>query len=411
MMSNKKALMAILFVGFILEAQSWSTYKLNAAWNSTKHYNKADQFDIDNCELCFRVTSEAQTLMKNGEQADIKALFGKLCSKLVPIESNCLLEIKTHINTKAQIETVCSKLFVDCRLPEKSTTELASSSLSTMIITQSRLVQRGSSRTEQANRLFNQFKDDLETFERSLSFKQPDLFVEDFFKAVIDEVNDHENQTVAEIQKRAGKMREQLEKMLLERKQNIKLVQRVDLNGLKAKTMMEWEKKMKNPKEFMGLMNEMNENKIDLVRKIDKYENDLLMNTTLHFTPIDGKLFGNLTVNRSLDFDDGSYEGEVLDDLPHGKGEYHFDNGDKYSGEFLNGLRHGKGTQIWANGDRYVGDWREGGQTGHGEIDWHDGNRYVGQVANGLKHGKGTFYAEDGKTFEGDWIEDKMVEA
>lgn len=40
------------------------------------------------------------------------------------------------------------------------------------------------------------------------------------------------------------------------------------------------------------------------------------------------------------------YEGQVLNEQPHGKGKYKFSNGSHYQGEFKNGKFHGQGRLV-----------------------------------------------------------------
>ena len=50
------------------------------------------------------------------------------------------------------------------------------------------------------------------------------------------------------------------------------------------------------------------------------------------------------------------YEGEFKDNKHHGKGEYHFGNGDYYKGEFYDGKYHGKGKKYYYDKNKtYIG--------------------------------------------------------
>ncbi len=62
-----------------------------------------------------------------------------------------------------------------------------------------------------------------------------------------------------------------------------------------------------------------------------------------------------------------------------------FDNGDIYDGEIQDELRHGKGVMIYADGSNYNGEW-----------------------TNDLRHGLGSFTADDSaENYEGSWENDK----
>jgi len=51
------------------------------------------------------------------------------------------------------------------------------------------------------------------------------------------------------------------------------------------------------------------------------------------------------------------YEGDMLNGKPHGKGSYHFADGDHYAGEWNDGLRHGNGIHTYKDGHRKEGVW------------------------------------------------------
>ena len=65
-----------------------------------------------------------------------------------------------------------------------------------------------------------------------------------------------------------------------------------------------------------------------------------------------------------MTFPDGSsYEGEVLDGVPHGIGRRVYSNGSWYAGEWQNGQRQGWGVSQ-TGGERYEGLWSQGVPTG-----------------------------------------------
>lgn len=93
---------------------------------------------------------------------------------------------------------------------------------------------------------------------------------------------------------------------------------------------------------------------------------------------------------RSVEVNDGIYEGEFYLSFKHGRGTYHYTNGDKYKGEWKYGLREGDGIHWYSNGDRYVGAWEDGLYNGYGKL-------YVGKtVREGLfENGKYVRYMQD----------------
>ena len=49
-----------------------------------------------------------------------------------------------------------------------------------------------------------------------------------------------------------------------------------------------------------------------------------------------------------------------LMDSIHGKGNYHWSNGDKYEGDWKENLQNGKGIKTYASGAFYDGTWLNG---------------------------------------------------
>ena len=106
--------------------------------------------------------------------------------------------------------------------------------------------------------------------------------------------------------------------------------------------------------------------------------------------------------------DNGTYEGDLVDGIMHGKGTYVWDDGDTYTGGYNHGKMHGTGTMTWANGDTYIGDFLDGERTGKGTYTWATGESYTGDFLNGKRTGKGTYIWVDGDTYTGDFVDNKM---
>ncbi len=81
-------------------------------------------------------------------------------------------------------------------------------------------------------------------------------------------------------------------------------------------------------------------------------------------------------------------------------------NNGYYEGEIVNGKRNGFGTYYWNSGSRYEGNWVNDVRTGFGKFFWTDGGRYEGNWANDKMNGQGTFYSANGSTFVGQWKDD-----
>jgi hypothetical protein len=106
-----------------------------------------------------------------------------------------------------------------------------------------------------------------------------------------------------------------------------------------------------------------------------------------------------------LTFDDGVYEGEIVNGKPRGKGKFIFNDGAVYEGDFVNGLQHGKGKMTYPDGAIYEGGYKDGQQHGKGKYKWPDGEGYEGDYVNGKCHGTGKYTYANGQVYEGDYVE------
>lgn len=76
-----------------------------------------------------------------------------------------------------------------------------------------------------------------------------------------------------------------------------------------------------------------------------------------------------------------------------------------YEGDFVNGIKDGKGEYVATNGVRYVGDYRGDKKEGEGVLYNYDNSIcYKGEFKNGLPHGKGTSFTK-GKEHVAIWNE------
>ena len=120
----------------------------------------------------------------------------------------------------------------------------------------------------------------------------------------------------------------------------------------------------------------------------------------------DPNFFNNCYNIEKVAFPDGTYEGQLSEGKPNGKGIFYYNNGDIYQGEFKEGLRHGKGIIKYSNGKIYNGDWENGIMEGKGFMKYTEAI-YEGEWKNGKNEGKGkiTIFLEEGKCdiYEGEW--------
>jgi len=112
-------------------------------------------------------------------------------------------------------------------------------------------------------------------------------------------------------------------------------------------------------------------------------------------TPVKGKLI----------LDDGVYEGEVSNYIPHGKGKKTLSDGSVYEGDWADGYPNGKGIYLYACGHIYKGDFSGGAMTGKGKIKYVDDgvSSYEGDFNDGKPHGTGKMIFSDGNICEGEF--------
>ena len=131
-------------------------------------------------------------------------------------------------------------------------------------------------------------------------------------------------------------------------------------------------------------------------------------------------------------YDNGSYEGEIVDGLRHGKGKYTWSNGSEYEGDWVKGKRCGFGTyKSYSKNEKdgstytsyiYEGEWKDSKQHGRGVAKGYKAFPLFGHVymnwsydgpwVDDNKHGHGVYWEWDGnaihemwKIYEGEWID------
>lgn len=104
-----------------------------------------------------------------------------------------------------------------------------------------------------------------------------------------------------------------------------------------------------------------------------------------------------------------TYEGQMRDGRPDGRGRLRFADGAVQEGLFRDGRLHGEGTSIEAGGERYDGSFRDGLRHGRGVLRFANGNRHEGAFADGLRHGEGTMILAGGGRYGGRWQDDRFL--
>lgn len=90
-------------------------------------------------------------------------------------------------------------------------------------------------------------------------------------------------------------------------------------------------------------------------------------------------------------------------------GGYQLPDGAVYQGELRDNLFHGKGTLTWPDGRRYEGEFVNGVMQGQGRLLDEKGCVYEGAFANGLPEGEGRYECED-VLHEGTFVDGDIIE-
>eukprot|EP00760_Papus_ankaliazontas_P020604 PhM_4_TR18470/c1_g1_i1/m.32539 len=129
-----------------------------------------------------------------------------------------------------------------------------------------------------------------------------------------------------------------------------------------------------------------------------------------------------------LESEDGVYEGEAVDGIPHGRGKFVFVDGDVYDGEWVDNEQTGRGRYTWSDGEYYDGEFLQNLRHGFGVMKNDDvtfeGNFvqnlrcghgtqktkntvYDGEFHNDKRHGRGKVTFGDGSFYDGHWVNDE----
>ena len=89
-----------------------------------------------------------------------------------------------------------------------------------------------------------------------------------------------------------------------------------------------------------------------------------------------------------------------------------FENGDSYEGEIQDEKPEGKGVITLKNGSVYSGNFKLGKFDGYGVLTDKSGMKYDGEWENGLKSGTGiALYVTNGSSYRGEWKRTNETEA
>ena len=168
----------------------------------------------------------------------------------------------------------------------------------------------------------------------------------------------------------------------------------------------------------------------------NKINNNLNVQKFEHEKPDDDNL--NVYLKKIKKYENGTYEGIMLNDKREIKGIMIYNNGAKYDGEWRNDKKNGKGIFIsshyyncknkigmkyegefkddkfdgygitnYTNGDKFEGEWKNNKQYGKGIVSYFDGSKYDGEWKDGKFDGTGTFYLKNGEKYEGRFVDNK----
>lgn len=106
------------------------------------------------------------------------------------------------------------------------------------------------------------------------------------------------------------------------------------------------------------------------------------------------------------------YRGYWFNDKRHGEGEEKQSDGTVYDGDWLNDCKNGWGVTAYLDGTEHKGDWRDGVKKGWGRIVYGSGNdKLRGRIYSGnwrtdgdKLYGKGEILYPNGDSYNGEWL-------
>lgn len=109
-------------------------------------------------------------------------------------------------------------------------------------------------------------------------------------------------------------------------------------------------------------------------------------------------------------FPDGRfYTGDIIDNLPNGRGKMVYAMGEFYEGEFFNGKKHGHGRYV-EKGETFTGMWHNDKKHGVGISTDISSSEYAGMWKKNKKHGPYTITLSNNDQFICEFINDELLE-
>lgn len=102
-------------------------------------------------------------------------------------------------------------------------------------------------------------------------------------------------------------------------------------------------------------------------------------------------------VLKAITYDEGTYEGMVFNNRPHGKGTFTYLDGTVISGVWVDGVMEGKVSINFSSGAYYKGGCSKGKLNGYGSITYPDGRKMSGNIVNGSLEGQWLYAYANGQ--------------
>lgn len=100
----------------------------------------------------------------------------------------------------------------------------------------------------------------------------------------------------------------------------------------------------------------------------------------------------------TINWDGGTYTGQLKDGIPHGRGVWTHSDGREYTGDFDQGSMEGQGTMIFPGGEEYRGDFKDGVAHGQGTMSHPREGSLSGRWVDGR-------YVQEEKKNDSEWYE------
>jgi hypothetical protein len=109
------------------------------------------------------------------------------------------------------------------------------------------------------------------------------------------------------------------------------------------------------------------------------------------------------------------YQGETFNQSLNGYGKVTFPNQDTYEGYLFDNHLHGNGIYVFSEGREdeqrrwYQGDFKKSRKDGEGTYHWSENCYFKGTWKDDFPEGRGIFFKEDGSCVEGVWKEGQLI--